>query len=105
LLGVRRDQEADPRHQAGEEVATLHWGTSAREPEWGTYLTRAHADAIGGVDRIRATVNPYRILEAPGIIFVQLTPYDHALTPLTDEKRRKLLQLMEPIVARPLSRE
>lgn len=86
-------------------VASKTWGRKAREPEWGTYLTRAHADVIGGVDGIHAAVKPYRILEASGIIFVQLTPYAQALSPETDEKRRTFLQLMDPIVARPLSRD
>lgn len=86
-------------------VASKTWGAKAREPEWGTYLTRAHSDAIGGVEGIRAAVNPHRILEANGVLFVQLTPYDQALSPATDEKRRRFLQLMDPIVARPLSRE
>lgn len=85
-------------------IASRAWGPKAREPEWGTYLTAAHADAIGGVDAIRAAVEPYRILEAGGVVFVQLTPYDAALAPETESKRQQLEALMAPIVATPLSR-
>ena len=85
-------------------IASRTWGPKAREPEWGTYLTAAHADAIGGVAAIRAAVEPYRILEAGGVVFVQLSPYDAALAPETEAKRQRLEALMAPIVAMPLSR-
>ena len=85
-------------------IASHDWGPKAREPEWGTYLTAAHADAIGGVAAIRAAVEPYRILEAGGVVFVQLSPYDLALAPETEVKRQRLQALMAPIVATPLSR-
>lgn len=85
-------------------IASRAWGPKARAPEWGTYLTAAHADAIGGGAAIRAAVEPYRILEAGGVVFVQLSPYDAALAPETEAKRQRLEALMAPIVATPLSR-
>lgn len=85
-------------------IASREWGPKARMPEWGTYLTPAHAAAIGGVAAIRAAVEPYRILEAGGVVFVQLSPYDAALAPETEAKRQRLEDLMAPIVAKPLSR-
>ena len=85
-------------------IASREWGPKARMPEWGTYLTAAHAAAIGGVAAIRAAVEPYRILEAGGVVFVQLSPYDAALAPETEAKRQRLEDLMAPIVAKPLSR-
>ena len=92
------------KRMMGAWVASHDWGPKAREPEWGTYLTAAHADAIGGVEAIRAAVEPYRILEAGGVVFVQLSPYDAALAPETEAKRQRLEALMAPIVAMPLSR-
>lgn len=86
-------------------VASHDWGPKAREPEWGTYLTTAHADAIGGVAAIRAAVEPYRVLEAGGVVFVQLSRYEDALAPETEDKRARLEALMAPIVATPLSRK
>jgi hypothetical protein len=86
-------------------IASKGWGPKAREPEWGTYLTRAHADAIGGTNAIRTQVDPYRILEAGNVVFVQLTPYDQALLPITNDKRTRLENLLRPILAEPLSRE
>jgi hypothetical protein len=85
-------------------AARWTWGPFAREPEWGTYLTRAHADAIGGPDVISREVEPYRVLEANGVVFIQLTAYEEALRPVADERRGRLEVLMRPILDGALSR-
>jgi hypothetical protein len=84
--------------------ASWTWGPYAREPEWGTFLTRAHADAIGGAGAIQAAVAPHRILESNGVLFVQLTRYEDALQPVAADKRDRLEALMRPILDGPPSR-
>ncbi|MBK9035979.1 MAG: hypothetical protein IPL61_32815 [Myxococcales bacterium] len=80
------------------------WGPYAREPEWGTFLQRRHADAIGGPAAIRAAVEPFAVLEAGDVVFVQLTPYADALSPAAEAKRVALEALMQPILGAPSSR-
>ena len=79
-------------------IAHWTWGREAREPEWGTFLTRAHADVIGGIDAIRAAADPYRLVESERLVFVQLSPYADALAPETEGKRLALETLMRPIL-------
>ncbi|MBK9035977.1 MAG: hypothetical protein IPL61_32805 [Myxococcales bacterium] len=80
------------------------WGPYAREPEWGTFLQRRHADAIGGPAAIRAAVEPFAVLEAGDVVFVQLTPYADELSPAAEAKRVALEALMQPILGAPSSR-
>jgi len=73
--------------------------TYARHPRWGTYLHDAHLAAIGGLDRIRAEVDPARIDRVGELTYIQLTgSIDTALTPAAGDKRRRLAQLMAPIL-------
>jgi len=74
-------------------------GAHARHPRWGTYLKREHVDAIGGIDRIRAEVEPARIDQLATLTYIQLTDsVETALTPAAGEKRRALEALMTPIL-------
>ena len=65
----------------------------------GTYLKREHVDVIGGIDRIRAEVEPARIDQLATLTYIQLTDsVQTALTPTAGEKRRALEALMTPIL-------
>lgn len=76
--------------------------TFARHPRWGTYLNDAHIAAIGGIDRIRAEVEPAQIARVGELTYIQLTEgVETAVSPESDERRRKLEALMAPIVVRP----
>ena len=78
-------------------LARRRWGPFARAPEWGTFLKRAHVDAIGGVERLRA-LQPYRVLEHDSVVLIQLTRYEDALTPRSDALRADLAALMAPVL-------
>lgn len=80
--------------------ARRRWGPFARAPEWGTFLKRAHVEAIGGVERLRALA-PYRVLEHDSVVLVQLTRYEDALTPRSDALRADLAALMTPVLSPP----
>ncbi|NVB79701.1 MAG: hypothetical protein HOV81_14995 [Kofleriaceae bacterium] len=100
------DDNPDVRWRAGRLYgARWDWGPYAREPEWGTFLSREHADSIGGPDVIRSAVEPYTVYEADNLVYVQLTPYEQATAAITEEKRLKLWTLMQPIVLGPASWE
>ncbi len=106
LGGAGDDGDADIRWRSSRLYgAKWDWGPHAREPEWGTFLTRRHADAIGGVAAIRSAVEPHRVLETDNLVFVQLTPYEEATAPTTEAKRLALWRLMQPIVVGPASWE
>lgn len=71
----------------------------ARHPRWGTYLHRAQVDAIGGIDRLLGAVQPAYIRPVGEAIFIQLTPLpEDALGPEGEDKRRRLEDLMTPIL-------
>lgn len=84
--------------------ASFTWGTFAREPEWGTFLQRRHADGIGGTAAIQAAVEPHALLELGELVYVQVTPYADALTPTAEAKRDALEALMRPVLDGPSSR-
>jgi hypothetical protein len=85
--------------------ASFTFGTFAREPEWGTLLQRRHADAIGGPAAIRAAVDPFVLLEAGDLVYVQVTPYAEALSPTAEAKRAALETLMRPVLDGPSTRQ
>jgi hypothetical protein len=71
----------------------------ARHPRWGTYLHAGHVAAIGGVERIRAEVEPARIEAVGKLTYIQLTgSIETALTAEAGAKRRALQALMAPIL-------
>lgn len=73
--------------------------TYARHPRWGTYLNAGHVAAIGGVDRIRAEVQPARIDAVGELTYIQLTDsIETGMSALAGERRRKLQALMTPIL-------
>jgi hypothetical protein len=73
--------------------------TYARHPRWGTYLNATHVAAIGGVERIRAEVQPARIAPVGDLTYIQLTDtIETGMSPQAGERRRKLQALMEPIL-------
>jgi hypothetical protein len=73
--------------------------TYARHPRWGTYLNATHVAAIGGVERIRAEVQPARIDPVGDLTYIQLTDtIETGMSPQAGERRRKLQALMEPIL-------
>jgi hypothetical protein len=73
--------------------------TYARHPRWGTYLNAAHVAAIGGVERIRAEVQPARIDAVGELTYIQLTEsIDTGMSAVAGERRRKLQALMAPIL-------
>lgn len=100
VAGYTGGEPDSPLDRRTRELWSAHWtwGPKARAPEWGTFLARAHVDAIGGVDAIRAAVEPHRIVDEGGPVFVQLTPYADALAPDTEAKRARLEQLMRPVL-------
>lgn len=74
-------------------------GTYARHPRWGTYLHAAHVAAIGGVEKVRAVVDPARIDTIGPLMYIQLTDsIESALTAEAGEKRGALQTLMAPIL-------
>lgn len=76
-----------------------HLATYARHPRWGNYLNAGHLAAIGGVERIRAEVEPARLEAVGELTYIQLTDsIDTALSPLADGRRRRLQALMAPIL-------
>jgi hypothetical protein len=86
--------------------ASKQWGRRhAREPEWGTFLTLDHVEAVGGIDELESYAQPYRVLEGRRNVFVQLSPYDEALEPHVEAKRARLEAVLRPILAGPMSRE
>jgi hypothetical protein len=73
--------------------------TYARHPRWGTYLNATHVAAIGGVERIRAEVQPARIDPVGDLTYIQLTDaIETGMSPQAGERRRKLQALMDPIL-------
>lgn len=87
-------------------TASRRWGRQlAREPEWGTYLSHDHVEAIGGMDDVESYVRPYRVLEGRHNVFVQLSSLDAALEPETEDKRARLEAVLRPILAGPMSRD
>lgn len=73
--------------------------TYARHPRWGTYLNTEHLTQIGGIERIRADVEPARIDQVGELTYIQLTDsVETALTPLAGERRQRLEALMTPII-------
>lgn len=73
--------------------------TYARHPRWGTYLNAAHVEAIGGVERIRAEVQPARIDAVGGLTYIQLTEsIDTGMATEAGARRRALQTLMAPIL-------
>jgi hypothetical protein len=95
------DLPADLDQQIG--LLQLWWKklgrTYARHPRWGTYLNAAHVDAIGGVDRIRAEVQPARIDAVGELTYIQLTDsIDTGMSAVAGERRRKLQAIMAPIL-------
>jgi hypothetical protein len=73
--------------------------TYARHPRWGTYLNATHVAAIGGVERIRAEVQPARIDPVGDLTYIQLTDsIETGMSPQAGARRRKLQALMEPIL-------
>ena len=73
--------------------------TYARYPRWGTYLNAAHVQALGGIDHVRAVLQPARVDAVGELTYVQLTDdVASALTPQADERRRAFEALMAPIL-------
>lgn len=73
--------------------------TCARHPRWGTYLNSVHVAAIGGVERIRAEVQPARLEAVGELTYIQLTDsIETGMSALAGERRRKLQALMAPIL-------
>ncbi len=71
----------------------------ARHPRWGTYLHDGHLEAIGGLARVKAEVEPARVDRVGELTYIQLTEsIETALTPVAGERRRRLEDLMAPIL-------
>lgn len=85
-------------------IAQRSWGPFAREPEWGTFLQRRHAEAIGGAAAIRAAVEPFALVEADDLVYVQVTPYAEALGATATAKIAALETLMRPVLDGPSTR-
>ena len=79
--------------------ARWDWGPYARPPGWGTFLARRHADVLGGPEALIRTVQPYRLIEKEGFVFLQLTPYAAALGRDARQKLDVLEALMAPAFA------
>lgn len=79
------------RHELGRAYA--------RFPRWGTYLHAGHLAAIGGLERVRAVVDPAVVQPVGALTYLQLTPsVDSAQSPEAEAKRRALEELMAPIL-------
>ena len=75
-------------------------GQIARHPRWGTWLSRGHVEAIGGVARIRRDVAPAALVEQPNGVFVRLVPLLlKAREAECEGKRVALERLMAPLFA------
>lgn len=100
---ARADTVADtPRYEivrvnrAREEIG----GRYVRPPAWGTYLARAHVDAVGGRERIVDVVRPPVMRDIGTMLYVQLTErVDDAVSAEALERRRVFAELLEPITA------
>jgi hypothetical protein len=87
----QRDLGSSVRYQLGR--------TYARFPRWGTYLHAGHLAAIGGLERVRAVVDPAVVEPVGALAYLQLTPsVDTAQSPEAEAKRRALEELMAPIL-------
>lgn len=73
-------------------------GKYVRHPRWGTYLLPRHLDAVGGLARVRAEVEPHEVREIGELVYVQLTAFEDALTEACEAKRRALEAILEPIL-------
>ncbi len=90
-FAAQRDLASSHRYALGR--------TYARHPRWGTYLHAGHVAAIGGVERIRAVVDPAVIAPVGPLTYVQLTPsIAMAMTAEAEAKRQAFEQLMAPIL-------
>jgi hypothetical protein len=87
----QRDLGSSVRYQLGRAYA--------RFPRWGTYLHAGHLAAIGGLERVRAVVDPAVVQRVGALTYLQLTPsVDTAQSPEAEAKRRALEELMAPIL-------
>lgn len=73
-------------------------GKYVRHPRWGNYLLPRHLDAVGGLARVRAEVEPHEVREVGELIYVQLTSFGDALTEVCEAKRRALEAILAPIL-------
>lgn len=102
LTGVPRP-EYPPDHVT-YEIDRVHRHRAAlgeryiRPPAWGTYLKRAHVDAIGGRDKIVEIVRPDVIRDIGDLVYFQLSErVADAITAETERKRRAFEELAAPI--------
>lgn len=80
-----------------------HLGTRyAFFPRWGTWISHAHLDAIGGPAAIRTLVAPAQIEDTGSAWYVQMSSLEDAETPATLEKIRTMTHLMEPLLPPPI---
>lgn len=97
----RPDKPVDHPYNEGWRVtrarATLgsQW---VRPPQWGTYLSAQHVAAIGGLERLRAAVDPPIVRDLGGRFYVQLSAAsEDAVGPEAERRRRALTELLAPI--------
>jgi len=80
---------ATKRHGIGDR-----W---VRPGRWGTYLSAAHVDAVGGREHIRAAVEPAVLRDVGTLLYVQLSPLADALAPAMRAKQDALAAVLAPL--------
>ena len=70
-------------------------------PRWGTLLSRAHIDAVGGLGTIVDTVKPAVVTEFDSAVYFQVTPIAEWDTPESLAKQQALLGIVEPLLPPP----
>ena len=67
-------------------------------PRWGTLLSRAHIDAVGGLGTIVDTVKPAVVTEFDSAVYFQVTPIAEWDTPESLARQHVLLGIVEPLL-------
>ncbi|NVB80738.1 MAG: hypothetical protein HOV81_20245 [Kofleriaceae bacterium] len=103
VSGSPRPREA-PDHPGNESYRIIHARRDLGEryvrfPGWATFLRSAHVDAIGGREKLLATVNPPVVHDVGDLLYLQLSAsVDDALSDETQARRRALIELLTPII-------
>ncbi len=95
------DKPADHPHNETPRIVRVRKTLGSqwvRPPQWGTYLSAQHVAAIGGLERLRAAVDPPIVRDLGGRFYVQLSAAgEDAVGPEAERRRRALTELLAPI--------
>ena len=94
-----RPVHPDPKQISGLAVGRRDLGDRlVRPPHWGTYLSRAHVEAVGGRARLVDVVRPPVVRDVGELLYVQLSDRAaDALSPEAEARRAAFAELLAPI--------